>query len=282
MPTALRIALLTALAMVAFAANSVLNRLALAGNEISATGYTGLRLLSGALVLGVLVHLGQGRRTPAGSWAGAAALAAYALAFSLAYLALSAGTGALILFASVQIGMLGWALWQGERPRPLQWAGFAIAFLSLGLLVAPGATAPSALGAGLMCLAGLSWAAYTLLGRGSRAALADTAGNFLRCAPLAAGLAVAGLWAGGASVAGWAYAIASGAVASGLGYALWYSVLPHLPRSTASFVQLTVPALAAAGGALVLAEPVTLRLALCSLGILGGVALALGAARRGG
>ncbi|MGY6410192.1 MAG: DMT family transporter [Alkalilacustris sp.] len=283
-----RIALLSALAMVAFAANSVLNRLALAGGEADALGYTGIRLVSGALMLGLILWLRRGRTPPrdaapaggpvlrlGGSWAGALALLVYALGFSLAYLVLDAGTGALILFAAVQIGMLGWALAQGDRLGGVEWLGFGVAILFLVLLLRPGLTAPDPLGAGLMAGAGLAWAAYTLLGRGSGAPLDDTAGNFLRCLPVGVLLILPGLWSDSITPAGWAYAVASGAIASGLGYALWYGVLPALERSTAAYVQLTVPAIAAAGGVLFIAEPLTARLALCAAGILGGVALAL-------
>ncbi len=280
-PSTARIAFLTTATMVAFAANSVLNRLALAEGDIDAVTYTGARLLSGALMLGlILVLRGRPPRRGAlaGSPAGALALFGYAIAFSLAYIALGAGTGALILFASVQIGMLGWAIHRGERPGAPEWAGFLIATGFLAALLAPGLTAPDPLGAFLMVLAGLSWAAYTLLGRGSSTPLADTAGNFLRCLPVAVVLLVPGLAWYGATPAGWAYAIASGAIASGLGYAIWYSVLPALSRTTAAYVQLTVPAIAAAGGVLFIAEPLTLRLVVCAAGILGGVALALRAA----
>jgi drug/metabolite transporter (DMT)-like permease len=276
--TTARIVLLTAATMVAFAANSVLNRLALSGGDIDAVTYTGVRLLSGALMLALILWLRArpfGRGALGGTRAGALALLGYALAFSLAYLELGAGTGALILFASVQIAMLGWAVRRGERPVASEWAGFAIAALFLAALLAPGATAPDPLGALLMVLAGLSWAAYTLIGRGSVAPLVDTAGNFLRCLPLALVLVLPGLLFLEASAAGWAYAIASGAIASGLGYAIWYSVLPALSRATAAFVQLTVPAIAALGGVVFIAEPLTWRLVICATGILGGVALAL-------
>ena len=242
----LKVALLTAVAMLAFAANSVLNRLALAQGEADAVTYTGVRLASGALVLGLLLALrGAAPRLGriGGSRGGAVSLCVYAIAFSFAYLQLGAGTGALLLFASVQIGMLGWAIRQGDRPGGLEAAGFALAILFLALLLMPGLTAPDPLGALLMVLAGLAWAAFTLIGRGSTAPLVDTAGNFLRCLPLALRLTLA--------------------------------VLTRLGRSAAAYVQLTVPALAAAGGVLFIAEPLTLRLALCSAGILGGVGLAL-------
>ncbi len=270
---------LTALAMLAFAANSVLARLALGTGEAEALGYTGLRLVSGALVLAVLVGNGQWRR-PEGSNAGAAALLGYALTFSLAYLMLDTGTGALILFASVQAGMIVWAVHRGERPGAMEWLGFGLALAAFGALVAPGVTAPHPPGLLLMVGAGLCWAAYSLIGRGSAAPLKDTAGNFLRCVPLGLLLLAAGLWREMPSAFGAGLAVASGAVASGLGYALWYAVLPRLARASAAFVQLTVPAIAAAGGVLLLGEPLTARLVLASAGILGGVALALAAAER--
>ncbi len=274
----LKIALLTAMAMVAFAANSVLNRIALAQDEADALTFTGVRLASGALMLALILACrgaAPHRGRIGGSAGGALALFGYAIAFSVAYLALGAGTGALLLFASVQIGMLGWAIARGDRPGLFEGAGFTIAIVFLVLLLMPGLTAPDPLGAFLMVLAGLAWAAYTLIGRGSVAPLTDTAGNFIRCLPVAVLLILPGLWGQTMSPAGWSYAIASGALASGLGYAIWYSVLPSLHRSTAAYVQLTVPAIAAAGGVVFIAEPLTLRLALCSGGILGGVGLAL-------
>ena len=276
--SAVKIALLTALAMLAFAANSVLNRVALAEGEADALTYTGVRLASGALML-VLILTWRGNRPRwgrvGGSNGGALALFVYAIAFSYAYLELAAGTGALLLFAAVQFGMLGWAIGKGDRPGAFEWAGFGVAILFLVLLVMPGLTAPDPVGAALMVVAGLAWAAYTLLGRESAAPLVDTGGNFLRCLPIALLLILPGIFAQTTSLAGWLYAIASGALASGLGYAIWYSVLPALERSTAAYVQLTVPAIAAAGGVFFISEPLTLRLVLCSAGILGGVGLAL-------
>jgi drug/metabolite transporter (DMT)-like permease len=279
-----QVAVATALAMLAFAANSVLNRLALTGGDADALTYTGIRLASGAVVLALILALRGTTPRPGrigGSIGGALALLGYAIGFSLAYRDLGAGTGALLLFASVQIAMLGWAIRKGERPAPLEWAGFIVAVLFVMALVSPGLTAPDPAGSVLMVLAGASWAAYTLIGRGSTAPLVDTGGNFLRCLPVAVAIALPGLWMHTTTPAGWAYAIASGALASGLGYAVWYGVLPRLDRSTAAFVQLTVPALAAVGGVLFVSEPLTLRLAICSIGILGGVALAIrGADRR--
>lgn len=279
----MKIAVLTAVAMLAFAANSVLARLAFATANAEPLSYTGIRLASGAVVLGGLLAL---RRTPGapftvgGSWAGAAALFGYAFAFSIAYILLGAGTGALILFASVQIGILGWAVYRGDRPGTLEWLGLAVALAAFAYLVSPGLVAPHPLGALLMIGSGLCWAAYTLLGRASKAPLVDTAGNFIRCLPVAVAIIIAGLVLHPVDPAAAAYAAASGAVASGLGYAIWYAVLPSLARTQAAIVQLTVPAIAAAGGVLLIAEPLTVRLVVASIGILGGVALALVAADR--
>jgi drug/metabolite transporter (DMT)-like permease len=277
----MRVVLLTTLAMLAFAANSLLARLGLVDGDAEALGYTGIRLASGALVLALIVYFrehSRGTFRVGGSWAGAGALFGYALAFSVAYLVLGAGTGALILFASVQFGMLGWAIFRGDRPTGLEWLGIATALVSLVYLLAPGLVAPDPIGAGLMILAGLCWAAYTLIGRGSASPLTDTAGNFIRCLPVAIALLLVGLMVQAPTWKGALLAVASGAVASGLGYAVWYAVLPSLTRTRAAFVQLTVPAIAAIGGVLFIAEPLTLRLVLSSCGILGGVALALYAA----
>ena len=279
---------LTLIAITAFAANSVLARLALASGTTDASLYTGVRLISGALVLmGLMSLCPQGLRAVlgAGSWAGAGGLSAYALAFSFAYVALGAGTGALILFASVQFAMLGWSMVKGEMPGSLEWLGIGLALLAFGFLVWPGLTAPDPLAAALMIIAGVSWAVYSLIGRGSSSPLLDTAGNFLRSAPLALLLIGLGLVRPFEDWRGILLAVMSGAVASGLGYAVWYAALPGLQRKQAAIVQLSVPALAALGGVFFLQETLTSRLLICSLAILGGVLLAIGAGekrRRGG
>jgi drug/metabolite transporter (DMT)-like permease len=272
--------ILTALAMIAFAANSVLARLALGGGGIDAAGYTGIRLASGALLLAAVVTLRNRRLVIAGSWSGASALFGYAIAFSLAYLMLDTGTGALVLFASVQLGMLAWSVFRGDRPGAFEWLGIVLALVSLAFLLSPGLSAPDPLGAALMVVAGLSWAAYSLIGRGSKAPLTDTAGNFVRCAPVAVALVVVSRVSGQPQPFPVACAIASGAIASGAGYAIWFLALPRLARSQASSVQLTVPAIAAILGVLLIGEAVTSRLVIASLGILGGVAVALRAADR--
>ncbi|MGN6487098.1 MAG: DMT family transporter [Devosia sp.] len=280
--TPARLVLLTALAMLAFAANSVLARLAFATAGAEPMSYTGIRLASGAVTLFALLALRRAPLRPAGSWRAAAALFGYALAFSVAYLMLGAGTGALILFASVQLGIIGWAVFRGDRPSPLEWLGLAVAFLGFVWLVAPGLVAPDPLGALLMVGSGLCWAAYTLIGRGSASPLGDTAGNFIRTLPAALLLLLAGLLTHPPTVGAALYAVASGAIASGLGYAVWYAALPALTRTRAAIVQLTVPVIAALGGILLIGEALTPRLVVATLAILGGIALALltGARRR--
>jgi drug/metabolite transporter (DMT)-like permease len=278
--TPARLVLLTALAMLAFAANSVLARLAFATAGAEPLSYTGIRLASGAVTLFALLALRRAPLRPAGSWPAAGALFGYALAFSVAYLMLGAGTGALILFASVQLGMLGWAIYRGDRPGPLEWLGLALAFIGFAWLVAPGLVAPDPLGAALMVGAGLCWAAYTLMGRGSSSPLADTAGNFVRASATAPVLVAAGLLHARLDPLAVGYAVASGAVASGLGYAIWYAALPALTRPRAAIVQLTVPALAAFGGIVFIGETLTARLVVATVAIVGGIALALLTAAR--
>jgi drug/metabolite transporter (DMT)-like permease len=274
-------AFLTAIAMLAFAANSVLARLAFATAGAEPMSYTGIRLAAGAATLAIILMLRRdGAVAIAGSWRGAAALFGYAILFSIAYIMLGAGTGALILFASVQIGILGWAVLRGDRPGLLEWLGLAIAFGGLVYLVSPGLVAPDPLGTLLMVGAGLCWAGYTLIGRGSREPLRDTAGNFIRCAPVALALILAGALSRTIEPLAAAYALASGALASGVGYAIWYAVLPALTRTRAAIVQLTVPAIAAAGGVVLIGEPLRIRLLLASLAIIGGVATALVSADR--
>ncbi|MHA6688109.1 DMT family transporter [Mesorhizobium sp. A556] len=278
----MKVAILTIISMLAFAANSVLARLALSHGDIDPLGYTGARLVSGAVVLAALVYF-RSRRTMGagtGSWSGALALLLYAGTFSVAYVIVGAGPGALILFASVQIGMLAWAIVKGDRPVLSEWLGIAAAFLSLVYLVSPGLVAPPLPGAMLMVVAGLSWAAYSLLGRGSLSPLTDTAGNFVRCLPISIVLMAIGALMFRPSVEGVVYAVASGAIASGLGYIIWYSVLPKLSRTRAAFVQLTVPSIAALGGVVFIGEMLTARLVIATIGIVGGVALALLAAQR--
>ncbi len=275
----MRLLLLTALTMVAFAANSVLTRLALAEHAIAPGAFMGLRLAAGAATLAWLVALRQGGFRMLGQAGGlrpALALLVYMAGFSYAYLSLPTGTGALILFGGVQLTMFGAALIGGERPPIRRWIGMALGLAGLGVLLGPGATAPPAIAAALMVAAAIGWGIYSLYGRRVADPLAATAANFLVAAP--AGVAL-GLFLPGAVIptshAGMALAIVSGAVASGLGYALWYSVLPGLGATRAAVAQLSVPVIAAVGGALVVAEPLTLRLAIAATLVLGGLFLAM-------
>jgi drug/metabolite transporter (DMT)-like permease len=242
---------------------------------------TRTRLLGPALVLALLVATRRGTKAPrwSGSLVSAVLLFAYAAPFSFAYLRLPAGTGALILFGAVQATMLGWGLRSGERPHAWEWTGLALAVAGLLALTLPGASAADPLGALLMALAGVSWGVYSLLGRGSRDARAATAGNFSRALlPSAALLLLPGSLK--VSAAGAGYAVASGAVASGIGYALWYEALRGMSATRAATVQLMVPLLAAAGGVVLLDESVTPRLLGSAAAILGGVGIAvLGRAR---
>jgi drug/metabolite transporter (DMT)-like permease len=267
---AARVLGLTALAMAAFAGNSLLCRQALQHTAIDPASFTAVRLVSGAAVLWALVRW-RGQRS-AGDWASATALFVYAAAFSFAYLSLSAGTGALLLFGAVQATMLGWGLWRGQRLGRGQVAGLVLAMGGLTALLLPGVSAPPVAGALLMLTAGAAWGVYSLRGRGAGEPTAATAGNFLRAGALALVLGLAGLPWARIDPMGLVWALCSGALTSGLGYAVWYAALKGLHPTSSASVQLSVPVLTALGGAALLSEPVTLRLALCSLAILGGIA----------
>lgn len=277
-----RTALWTVLALVAFAANSVLCRQALAGHHIDALSFAVVRIASGALALVLLARAGSGGGIRgAGDWTSTGALLLYVIPFSLAYLRVDAGTGALLLFGAVQVTMVLAGLAGGERPRPLEWLGLALAIAGLVYLVSPGLSAPPLGAAALMLASGVGWGWYSLRGRGVRQPLRVTAGNFVRCTPL-----VCAAWAAGllyarpyASGRGLVLAVLSGAAASGVGYALWYAALPRLGAVRAATLQLSVPVLAAGGGVLFLGEAVSSRLALAASAILGGVGLALVAKR---
>lgn len=268
-----RLFLLTALAMIAFAANSLLCRAALKQTGIDPATFTFIRIFSGAAALWLFVRLGRARRQESGNWRSALALFVYAAAFSFAYRSLSAGTGALLLFGAVQATMILWGWRKGERLGPGQLLGLAAALGGLVLLVFPGWSSPSLSGSILMLGAGLAWGVYSLRGKGETRPVAATAGNFLRAVPFAALVSLAWLpWARLDSL-GAACAVISGALTSGLGYVIWYSALPGLKAASAATVQLSVPLLAAAGGILLLGEPLTLRFAFASIAILGGIAL---------
>ena len=270
---------LTAAALVAFASNSILCRLALSRAEIDPATFTTIRLASGAAVLGALVAIRHGRGWIAGgNWASAAALAGYAVTFSYAYVSLGAGIGALLLFGAVQATMILTALLRGERASRGEWIGLVTALGGLVYLVSPGLTAPPPLGAALMIAAGVGWGIYTLRGRRSVAPVLTTAGNFVRSAPLVVAVSVAAALGGtrpAASANGVALALASGVLASGFGYVLWYSALQYLTAVRAATVQLVVPVLGAIGGILLLGESLSSRLAVSSVLILGGIGVAV-------
>jgi drug/metabolite transporter (DMT)-like permease len=270
-----RLLILTSLTMIAFAANSILCRLALETTSIDPATFTVIRLVSGAATLWLIVRVRTGGKALAGSWASAFSLFTYAAAFSFAYFSLSAGTGALILFGAVQATMILYGLLRGERFTPLQTAGLLLALGGLVALLLPGATAPHWAGATLMTIAGMAWGAYSLMGRASTHPIETTAGNFLRAAMFGVLLSAVSIGVFAWDARGALLAVLSGAVASGLGYAIWYTVLPALRATHAATVQLSVPVIAAIGGVLLLGERLSLRLVLCSVAILGGIALVL-------
>lgn len=272
-----RVATLTTLALLAFAGNSLLCRLALKQTRIDPATFTSVRLVSGALALWLIVRLRGELPRGAGGWLSAFALFAYAAAFSFAYVNLSAGTGALLLFGAVQATMIGYGVWSGERLRLIQIAGLLLAIGGLVGLLLPGLSAPPLIGSALMLAAGIAWGGYSLRGKRAGAPLRTTAENFLRAVPFAvAGSAIA---AATATVSldfrGVLCALASGVFTSALGYAIWYTALKGLSSTQAATVQLSVPIIAAVGGIVLLGEQFTLRLALAAVAILGGIALVI-------
>jgi drug/metabolite transporter (DMT)-like permease len=308
-----RIFILTLLAMIAFASNSLLCRLALKHTAIDAASFTLVRIVSGAVALWlILIIQAQLRveKTPSalvekpadssdltrpprrrhaqaghsplrsGNWPSALALFIYAAAFSFAYISLPAGTGALLLFGAVQATMILWGLREGERLRAIQIIGLTLALLGLVVLVSPGLSAPPLLGSILMLSAGIAWGIYSLRGKGERNASSATAGNFLRAVPFAAGLSICLLRSMHLDSLGIYYAVLSGAITSGLGYVIWYSALPVLKATSAATVQLSVPVLTTIGGILLLGEPLTLRFVFASIAVLGGIALVVLEKRR--
>ena len=270
-----RVAGATLFALLAFASNSILCRMALRGLHIDPASFTTVRLLAGAVTLWMLVQIRGRTRRVAGSWSGALALLAYAITFSLAYVALPAGTGALLLFGAVQVIMIASGFAAGERINSRVALGWLLAVAGLILLLLPGIAAPPTLQALSMLAAGVAWGIYSLKGRGSTDALADTAGNFVRSVP---GVLVisALMWSQrSADAEGIALAAASGAISSGLGYAAWYTALPKLGAIAGANAQLSVPVLATLGGVVLFAEPITARLLVSSLLVLGGTAVAI-------
>ncbi|MBC8268098.1 MAG: DMT family transporter [Rhodospirillaceae bacterium] len=271
-----RTVLLTATAMLAFAANSLLCRQALGQGLIDAATFASLRVIAGAATLILIVMVRRRSRQPStANWRSAAMLFTYMVFFSFAYLSLGAGTGALILFGAVQLTMFVVALRGGEHFAKLSWAGLALAVFGLVYLVSPGVTAPDPTGAILMAIAGVAWGAYSLLGRGATDPLEATARNFTYCVPLVLVVSLVFWQDFSSSPTGLILAVASGALASGCGYVVWYAVLPALSATRAATVQLSVPAIASFGGVVLLSEDLTLRLVLASAATLGGVAIVL-------
>jgi len=274
--TAGRTVSLTLVAMLAFATNSILCRLALRQELIDAASFATVRVVAGAVALSLILWpRRRSRSRSSGDWRSAVMLFTYMAFFAFAYLSLSAGTGALILFGAVQLTMFIVALGGGERFPAISWVGLTLAVLGLVYLVSPGVTAPDPLGAVLMAIAGIAWGVYSLRGRSAADPLHATARNFIYSVPLV--LAVSLLFLGdfAATWSGFALAAASGAVASGLGYVVWYTALRGLSAARAATVQLSVPVFAAFGGVVLLSEPITLRLLLASAATLGGIAIVL-------
>lgn len=271
MPLA-RLAALTSLAMIAFAGNSLLCRMALRGTGIDPATFTAVRIISAAVALAVITRWTHRPSHAAGNWRSAFALFAYAAAFSYAYVSLTAATGALLLFGAVQATMIGWGVWKGERIGPWQLGGLVVALAGLIGLLLPGLSSPPLAGSLLMLFAGVAWGVYSLRGRGAGDPRQVTAGNFLRAVVPALLLSLLSLSWARWDMRGVLCAVASGAIASGLGYAVWYSVLPALRATNAAVVQLSVPVIAAFGGILFLSESLNARLVLASVAVIGGIA----------
>jgi len=274
---------LAVLALLAFAANSVLARLALGSGRIDPASFTAIRLAAGALALWLLVSRQPAPAVPtsrSSRWTGAALLFLYAAPFSFAYLSLPTGTGALVLFGAVQLTMIGAALRGGERPGPREWIGLLVALAGLVYLNLPGIGAPEPIGVVLMALAGVAWGLYSLRGRTGGPPLRRTAESFIFAMPFGIVLAAIARSQAHLSTAGVLCAVASGALASGGGYAAWYAVLPSLSATRAGTIQLAVPVIAALAGTAILGERIPLRLIVSGVAILGGVALAISVRRR--
>jgi len=277
--------LLTAVAMLAFAANAIFCRLALVNESgegsIDAASFTSIRLTSGAITLALLVLLRTGTlRPPPVRVLPVLMLFIYAICFSFSYIQISAGTGALILFGTVQLTMILYGLLKGERPHLLVWIGIVLALGGLIYLLSPGLSAPPVTSALLMVIAGLAWGIYSLAGRGVKSPLTSTCWNFIGTLPLVLAAYLMFMSNAHHTAKGVILAILSGALASGIGYAIWYRALPSLTATRAATVQLTVPIIAAIGGIVLLAESVTLRLFVASVAVLGGVYLTIGESRQ--
>ena len=270
-----RVVFLTTLAMIAFAGNSLLGRAALRETAIDAASYTAIRLISGALMLALLVALKHGNPLKRGNWLSALALFAYAAAFSFAYIDLHTGMGALLLFGAVQATMISHGIRSGERLNTLQTVGFVLAFGGLAGLLLPGLAAPPLLASLLMLSAGVAWGIYSLRGKGIKEPLQATAGNFIRASVIGIMLIAALFNHASIDGTGFLLAVCSGALTSGIGYSIWYSVLPKLRSTHAATIQLSVPVIATLGGMVFLGESLTLRFVLASIATLGGIALVI-------
>lgn len=269
------VVVLTSLAMIAFAGNSLLCRVALKHTDIDAASFTTIRLISGAVVLWLVVRFQRGSQNGRGNWVSSFALFAYAAGFSFAYVNLPTATGALLLFGAVQATMIGYGLSVGERLLKWQIFGLMLAIAGIVLLMLPGLSAPPLMGSVLMLGAGVAWGIYSVRGKGDGDPTRVTAGNFLRAVPFAIALNALTLNTFSLDCAGVWCAVASGTLASGIGYAIWYTVVPMMKATSASTVQLSVPVIAALGGIVFLSEPITLRLAMASIAILGGILLVI-------
>ena len=263
------------LAMLAFAANSLLCRLALKGSHIDPASFSSIRIISGALMLLLLTRSRNPLKLQESSWIGAVALFVYAASFSYAYINLPAGTGALLLFGAVQFTVIGYGIWAGERLTLRQLCGLGVAIAGLVMLLLPGLTTPHPGGVALMLLAGLAWGAYNILGKRSVSALEMTFGNFVKSVPLAVFLSIATMKNAHLDLHGVLFAVLSGAMASAIGYMIWYRVVRDIKSTSAAAIQLSVPVITAIGGVILLSEPITFRLTLASCAVLGGVALVM-------
>ncbi|MEN8125469.1 MAG: DMT family transporter [Bacteroidota bacterium] len=270
----LKTILFTGFALIAFAANSVLCKLALGENNIDASSFTIIRLLSGAIVLFIIINIKKKKKHASdtkGNWLASTMLFLYAITFSLAYISLDTGTGALILFGSVQISMITLSIFTGTRLHLTEWIGFIIAFLGFVYLILPGVTAPSIQGFFFMTVAGIAWGIYTLIGRNSKDALKDTTYNFIKTIPLLIILTILAFKNINYTTKGIWLAVLSGGITSGIGYTIWYNALRNLTSTQAAVVQLLVPVIAALGGVIFISEKITFRLIAASFLILGGI-----------
>lgn len=277
----MRTVIFTALALVAFAGNSLLCRMALGPAAIDAASFSTIRIIAGAICLWLITLVTrQGSVWTHGSWTSAAILFVYAIPFSYAYGLLTAGTGALILFGTVQVTMIGGALFEGERPHARQWVGLLVAIAGLVYLLLPGIAAPPPFGAALMAIAGVCWALYSIQGRGEVDPVAQNGGNFVRTLPMLIVASLLALKLQHIEMRGAILATLSGAVTTGLGYAVWYSALRGLTATRAALVQLLVPVITVTGGVVLLREPLSPRVVLSAAIVIGGIALALTADER--